>query len=144
MSKSVYVVGGMGALGCLALSLMMQHLLKVKTDQARSPIVLEIEDACAEHLAGRIEASTIDMDGEMTLCLQLVAKAGVDPKQLGRSASDLVWRRRHKWNEVPERLRVEVRSAGAPPVVVETRPPGLEGLRSGRQRRAALPPSPPK
>jgi hypothetical protein len=144
--KSVYVVGGLGALGCLALSLMMQHLLKMKTDTARSPIAVELEEACAEFLTERIESSQLEIDGELTLRLQLTAKKGVDPKALARNASDVVWRRSHKWSEVPERLRIEVHSPEAAPVVHESRPAGLDSLRSGRERRAenpdALPPKP--
>ena len=105
---------------------------------------MELEDALSEVLEGRIQAATMEVDGETTLRLQLVAKAGGEPRQLARTASDLGGRRAHTWSELPERLRVEVRSTTAPPVVVETRPPGLEGLRSGRQRTKAPATPPPK
>jgi hypothetical protein len=130
------MVGGIGALGCLALSLMMQHLLKVKTENTRSPIAIELEEACADRIVGRIEADTVEIDGEETLWLKLVAKDGVELRPLAKNASDLVWRRSHKWPQLPGRLRVEVRGPRSAPVVIETRPQGLDGLRSGRARTA--------
>ncbi|MGE3171594.1 MAG: hypothetical protein AB7O97_03145 [Planctomycetota bacterium] len=137
MSKSVYVVGGIGVIGCLMLSFMMQHLLKVKTDRSRSPVAIELEEACAQYLDGPIEAATFEIDGERTTLLRLRVFAGVDADRLARSAGDLVWRRAHKFRDMPERLRFEVRGPGLEqPLVVDSRPQGLDRLSRHRSTPA--------
>src|SRR5262245_24773879 len=55
VSKTVYVVGGIGAVGCLMLSFMMQHLLKVQSERSHSPVADELKETCAEHLVGAID-----------------------------------------------------------------------------------------
>ena len=143
MSKNVYIVGAIGVAGCLMLSLMMQHLLKVQKERSHSPVAEELEEACADHLVGAIEVQTRTVDGEQTMIVRMTARDGDKAEGLARTASDLIWRRAYKWSDAPDRLRVEVaRGPGdKAPAVAETRPPGLDRLRSWR-RSEALPPAP--
>lgn len=140
MSKSVYIVGGIGIVGCIALSLMMQHLLKVQGERARPALALEIEQELADCLRGNVEVSTIEVDGESTLCVRLPIKKGLASDRLARAASDLLWKRAPSWRDTPERLRLEVVADGGAPFLFDSRPPGL---RSSRPQKAS-PVAPPK
>jgi hypothetical protein len=141
VSKQIYVVGGIGVAGCLMLSFMMQHLLKVKTDRTRSPIAAELEETCAGHLDGRVEASTLEVDGDRTLLVRLKIRTGVDGEALARSVGDLIWRHAYELTETPERLRLEVRGSAYPtPLVVDSRPPGLLRLQKGHGPDPVRPP----
>ncbi len=153
MSKSVYVVGGIGAVGCLMMSLMMQHLLKARTEQSRSPVSIELEQALAQHVVEPIEVTSRDSDGERMMLVRLKARPQADAARLARSVGDLIWRRAYKWSERPDRLQVEVRSgeANKQPVVIVSRPQGLDGLRPQQPPPAvplpgtsSRPPNPPK
>lgn len=140
MSKSIYVVGAIGLIGCVALSLMMQHLLKVKGDRARPAMALEIEEELADCLRGPVEVATLEVDGERTLCIRLPVKAGVPGDNLARGASDLLWKRSTSWREQPERLRLEVLPAqGGAPIQLDSHSPALRGM-----RRKTVPVAPPK
>ena len=55
MSKSIYAVAGIGLLGCVALSMMMQHLLKVQNDDSTSPLAREMREMLGDYLVGRVE-----------------------------------------------------------------------------------------
>src|SRR5262245_39446058 len=143
VSKNVYIVGAIGAAGCLMLSLMMQHLLKVQTERSHSPVAEELKEACADHLVGAIEVQTRTVDGAQTMIVRMTVRDGDKADALARTASDLIWRRAYKWSDSPDRLRVEVaHTAGdKAPAVAETGPPGLDRLRSFR-RSEAKPPAP--
>lgn len=141
VSKSIYVVGAIGLGGCLVLSLMMQHLLKVKGDRTRPAVALELEEELSDHLRGTVDFATLDVDGERTWCLRLPTKKGVPSDSLARVASDLLWRRASSWPEVPERLRLEVTAEGdAAPYRLDSHPPGI---RTRRAVKPAAPPAPP-
>ncbi len=141
MSKSIYVVGAIGLGGCLVLSLMMQHLLKVHGERARPKVAIELEEDLADHLAGAVEATSLEVDGERTLCLRLPVKQGVATEPLARAAADLLWRRSPKWAEVPQRLRLEIVQGGAAPMRFDSHPPGL---RTRRGSKTLAPVAPPK
>lgn len=145
VSKTVYVVGGIGAVGCVMMSLMMQHLLKVQGERGRSPVAIEVEQQCGTHLVGPIEVSAMERDGERLLVVRLRAKPGVECAPLARTIGDLIWRYAYKLPESPERLRLEVRSSDdqkVAPVVVESRPPGLGSWRTGKAPKKDAAPSP--
>ncbi len=126
MSKSIYVVGAIGLIGCVAMSLMMQHLLKVKGERSRPAAVVALEGELADHLSGPIEHQTLEIDGLVTLQVRLRTRAGVEAKALGRAAGEMLWRGVIRWQPAPERILVEVQEAGsAAPVVVESSQPGL-------------------
>src|SRR5262245_38283317 len=76
VSKNVYIVGGIGAAGCLMLSLMMQHLLKVQSERSHSPVAAELEEACAEHLVGAVDVQTRTVDGAQTMIVRMTARDG--------------------------------------------------------------------
>lgn len=138
VSKSIYVVGAIGLGGCLVLSLMMQHLLKVKGDRTRPAVALELEEELSDHLRGMVDFATLDVDGERTWCIRLPTKKGVPSDSLARAASDLLWRRAPSWGEAPERLRLEVTAEGdVAPYRLDSHPPGV------RTRRVAKPAAPP-
>lgn len=154
VSKSVFVVGGIGAVGCVMLSLMMQHLLKVKGEHGRSPVATDIEQTFGPQLQGPVDLVSLLMDGERAVIVRLLAKADVDREQMGRRVAGLVWRSAHKLAETPDVLRVEVRrDAAEEPMIIDTRPPGLDGLRASSQKPkrptaaatgTTAPPTPPK
>src|SRR5262245_60322528 len=143
VSKNVYIVGAIGVAGCLMLSLMMQHLLKVQNERSHSPVAEELKEACGEHLVGAVEVLTRTVDGEQTMIVRMTARDGDKAEALAHTATDLIWRRAYKWSDSPDRLRVEVaHTAGdKAPAVAETGPPGLDRLRSFR-RSEAKPPAP--
>lgn len=140
VSKTVYVVGGIGAMGCVMLSLMMQHLLKVRTESKRSPVAIEIEQAFPGNLVGPVDVTTPMIDGERTMLVRLAVGPGIDGAPFGRSVADVVWRRAYQWPEMPDRIMVEVRTERQPrdPVVVVSRAPGLDRrLRAAKAAGAA-------
>lgn len=144
MSKSIYVVAAMGLVSCVALSFLMQHLLGVKGDRSRSPVAAELQEVLADNLKGSVEVTTLDVDGERTMLVRLPAREGVPLDQLAKSTTDLLWRRAPLWKEVPERLRLEVRGpSDAPPLVLDSRPPGLGRFQRSRAKPAPLA-APPK
>ncbi len=140
MSKSIYVVGAIGLGGCLVLSLMMQHLLKVQGERARPKVAIEVEEDFADHLAGFVEVSTLDVDGERTLCLRLPVKQGVAVEPLARAAADVLWRRSPAWTEVPQRLRLELVQGGKAPMQFDSHPPGLRMRRASKSLAPVAPP----
>lgn len=133
MSKSLYVVGGIGTVGCLMLSLMMQHLLKVKKDRAVSPVAIELARDFEAHLAGPIEVRTLEEDGEPTMVVRLPVQPGARLAELAKAAGDFVWRRAYLLPELPGRLRVEAFPVdGSEPVAAAvSRPPALDRLHAG-------------
>ncbi len=139
MSKSIYIVGATGILGCVALSLMMQHLLKVQGDRARPALAVEIEQELTECLSGSVEVTTLDVDGERTLWVRLPIKKGFASDRLARTASDLLWKRAPSWPQTPERLRLEVVSEGGVPFLFDSHAPGMRLLRTERQPQVAPP-----
>ena len=146
VSKSIYVVGAIGLGGCLVLSLMMQHLLKVQGDRTRPAVALEFEEELSDHLRGQVDFATLDVDGERTWCIRLPTKKGVPSDSLARAASDLLWRRAPSWPEAPERLRLEVTAEGdAAPYRLDSHPPGVRTRRATKHAAPpAAPPSAPK
>lgn len=132
MARSIYVVGAMGVLGCVALSMMMQHLLKVQKDRSSSPLAADLQEMCGHLLAAPPEVRSFLYEGEQTIVIGLVTVDQVDRQKFGKSASELLWRGVYRLREMPERVRVELRTAGREDiVVVESRPPGFRNRGSG-------------
>jgi len=93
VSKSLFVISGLGLASCVLLSLMMQHLLQVKADKKRSPLVTELEDLFRSQLAGPIDTELQDRDGKRTLVVHIKVLGGLQKQRLGLSLGGLVWRR---------------------------------------------------
>lgn len=119
MSKSIYVIGGMGLAGCLLLSFLMQHLLKVRGDRAASPVALELQELFSGRLARPVQVAVIEEQGIRTMVVRMALLEG-DPRQVVRGAGGLAWRRAAVLPQPPQRLRLEVTGsdpAEAPAVV---------------------------
>lgn len=145
MTKSIYVVAGIGLFGCVALSFLMQHLLEVQGERSRSPVAIELQEMLADNLRGPVEVSTHEVDGERTMVVRMPAREGVPLDLFAKSATDLLWRRSPNWKEVPEKLRLEVDAPGATAVVLDSRPPGVRRTRADAPSRVrSQPVSPPK
>lgn len=137
MSKSVYAIGGMGIAGCLMLSFMMQHLLKVKQDRAQSPVALELQELFTGRLDGPVQVHTQQEGGELTMRVRMTIRDG-DPKQIVRGAAGMAWRCAAQLQEPPRRMIMEVlRPGDDAPAVVEL---GARGV-AAPQRTAPGSPS---
>lgn len=93
MTKSLYVIGGLGLGACLVLSMMMQHLLEVKNERDRPAVVIEVEQILGGRLVGPATLVQKDREGR-TLEMRLKVLAGLDKEKLARTAGNLVWLRR--------------------------------------------------
>lgn len=136
MTKSIYVVAGIGLFGCVAMSFMMQHLLGVHGERNRSPVAIELQEMLGDSLRGPVDVSTHEVDGERTMVVKLPVRDSVPIDSFAKSATDLLWRRSPRWQDVPEKLRLEVSGPGGAPVVVDSRPPGVRRLRIDTPRPA--------
>jgi hypothetical protein len=117
VSKSIYAIAAIGGLGCLALSLMMQHLLETQQERERPPIVAELESFLADQLTGPIGYRYRQEGGRSTIILQMVVTADTATANaaFARSASDLVWRLGGRYlRELPDELVIEVGTDAAP------------------------------
>ena len=144
MSKSIYVLAGLGLLGCLALGLIMQHLLRVQVDRDRSEIAIELQEMCGNQLDGPVVVALVPDAPEPTMVVKVSVGPDVEPLKFARSASSLVWRIAHRHDQAPEHLHLEVRPPDqAEPVVVRTSRSSLSGLRRPLLRRSRVPAAPP-
>lgn len=142
MSKSIYVLAGLGLFGCIALGLMMQHLLRVQVDRDQSEIALELEEMCGNQFDGPAIVELLSGASAVTMLVKVRARPGVELEKFARSASSLVWRTAYRHEQVPDHLRFEVRPAdGGEKVVVQTSRSDLGRLRrrSSRTSRSASP-----
>ena len=122
VAKSIYAIGGLGIGTCVLLSLMMQHLLQVKTGRSKPAFALELEEVYAGRLAGPVEVSeeSVAADGKKRMVLHMRVLAGLHKQRMAQTAGELVWRRMIGEKQVPDVLVVEVGDdAGGP---VETVP----------------------
>ncbi len=136
MSKSVYAIGGIGLASCVILSLMMQHLLKVKAERQRSPVATELEELFKSQLAGPVTDQVIDRDGRRTLVVRMVLLAGLQKQRIGASAGGLIWRRVLSGSgEPPEVVLLELADdgGGRTEEFVAPRPPMLGGVPAGAE-----------
>jgi hypothetical protein len=101
VSKSLLVIGGLGLASCVLLSMMMQHLLQVKADRKRSPLVTELEELFRSQLAGPIETEVQERDGKRTMVVHIKVLGGLQKQRLGMSLGGLVWRRLSNGSEDP-------------------------------------------
>jgi hypothetical protein len=93
VSKSLFVISGLGLASCVLLSMMMQHLLQVKAERKRSPLVTELEELFRSQLAGPIDTEQQERDGKHTLIVHIKVLGGLQKQRLGMSLGGLVWRR---------------------------------------------------
>lgn len=146
MSKSIFVISGLGLVSCVLLSLMMQHLLKVKVERKRSPLVIELEELFRSQLAGPIETEFQDRDGKRTLVVHIKIVGGIQKQRLGISLGGLVWRRALSGTDEPPQallLAVGDDAGGKVEEILVPRPPMLGGPIQGPPPAKATPPAPP-
>ena len=142
MSKSIYVLAGLGLFACIALGLMMQHLLRVQADRGQSVIAVELQEMCGDQFDGRAVVELQSAASALTMVVKVRARPGVEMDKFARSASSLTWRIAHRHGQVPDHLRFEVRPPDAgEAVVVETSRSDLGRLRRrpARSPRSAAP-----
>ncbi|MBK8095839.1 MAG: hypothetical protein IPK26_01950 [Planctomycetes bacterium] len=133
MSKSLYAIGGLGLGSCLVMSLMMQHLLKVKTERHRSPIAIELEEVFASRLTGPVEVKLPNGDADRTIVVTLPVLAGLQKQKLATTAGNMVWRRMAGEKDAPAALRVEVKDdSGGKPEAFEVPKPVWPTAGAGR------------
>jgi hypothetical protein len=139
--KSVYAIGGIGAVGCLLLSFMMQHLLKVKTDNGSSPVAVELQDLAGRNIVGAADVQVVLENGVRTMIVRVQTRQGVDRQKWATGIGRLLWRRASASREPPARMRFEVAGeGGVPPVRVEIDPPSAGAVK--RDPAATSPASP--
>lgn len=109
MSKSLYAIGGLGLGSCLLMSMMMQHLLKVKTERQRSPIAIELEEVFASRLTGPVDVDLPEDGGERVIVVTMPVLAGLQKQKLATTAGNMVWRRMAGEKDAPTGVRVEVK-----------------------------------
>lgn len=130
MSKSIYVLAGLGLFGCIALGLMMQHLLRVQVERGQSAIAVELQEMCGHQFEGPAIVELQSEASALTMVVKVRARPGVALDKFARSASALTWRIAHRHEQVPDHLRFEVRPpAAGEAVVVETSRSDLGRLR---------------
>jgi hypothetical protein len=103
VTKSIYAVAGLGLGSCLLLSLMMQHLLELRTEREKSPLALEIQDQFGGRLVGPVDV--VITEGERRrIDVRLRILAGLDKRRFGRTVGEQVWRSvlgtRHEPSEI--------------------------------------------
>jgi hypothetical protein len=123
VAKSIYAVAGMGFGSCLLLSLMMQHLLKVKKDVVRPAFLLELEELLAGRLDGPIDVQTRKVGEQEQMTLLFTVGEHVDKQRLARAATPIVWRQLAGGPNDPDRLVLAISKRG------ETAPLEIEAER---------------
>jgi len=145
VSKSIYAILGIGLGSCVLLSYMMQHLLKVRTEHSRSPVVAELAEVLGDRLCGEITLSTSDSDGRRVTSVSFAVLAGLQRQNLATTAGNIVWRGLAGAAE-PDVVRVSVEDEdGAKAVVVDVpRPLGMPVKASAEHKTGQTPsPAPP-
>lgn len=119
----------------MLLSLMMQHLLHVKTDRSRPAYIAELEELFGGRLVQPIAVAARTVAGQEQLIVRMVALSGLRKQSIAQIAGQTVWRHLDKTPTPPDLLIIEVADEGAAPT--ETlqlpRPVGLSGVRAGTQ-----------
>lgn len=123
--KSLYAIGGIGAVGCLVMSFMMQHLLKVKSDQGCGAVATELAEMAAEKLSGRPTVEIIDSNGLRTMVIRVRTRAGVDRGRFALGTGRVLWLSVRDIKDPPAHMRFLVEGDGGDaPLMVEVPSPG--------------------
>lgn len=166
VSKSLYVIAGLGLTGCVVMSMMMQHVLKVKGDKDVPAAAKDLQDLYGSRLS---DYCTIDVDetpDRTIVAVGVHAQGGMGTPRLARSIGEFVWRRyavRQVVDEVivtlhepgreaqeisvpaPLLARRKYRAGGSFPEIPAPRPPEPEkvGVPSSPGRSGSPSPAPP-
>lgn len=133
MAKSIYAVAGLGFGSCLLLSLMMQHLLKVKKDLVRPSFVMELEELLAGRLDGPVDVKREKVGDRERMTLFLTVADHADKQRVARVASPIAWRQLAGGPNDPDVLVFALARKGeATPVEIEAeRPPWVPAKSRG-------------
>lgn len=91
VSKSLLAIVGLGAAGCLVLSLLMQQLLDARQNQTKSPIAQALEVQFEGRLVGPVKVAE-ERTGEVArLRVQFCVLAGLQKPRLAEMAGATAW-----------------------------------------------------
>ncbi|MCB9878733.1 MAG: hypothetical protein H6835_14145 [Planctomycetes bacterium] len=110
MSKSILVILGLGAAGCVLLSLMMKQLVGLEADRARSPYLPVLENKFGARLVGplRIDEQRVG-EGEgarRRLTVRGRVLGGLDKQRMADAMGFEVWLGAMRAGDAPDELRV--------------------------------------
>ncbi len=116
MRKSIFVIGGLGLGGCLALSLGLRELLAVQQERQRSPLASLLEGHFSRRLVGRVHVQWVDANGRQQLEARLAVFSGLRKEPIAEAAGELLWLNAANHGRRPDSVvvRVEDDDGGVP------------------------------
>lgn len=93
MSRTNYILLAFGLVAALALSFMMQHLLRVTKDQKSSPVAQEVFAAFGMRMTAEPKLEVTQVDGRKTAILSFTAFGGIAMGRLAKETGTFLWRR---------------------------------------------------
>jgi len=139
VSKSIYVIAGLGLLSCIVMSMMMQHVLKVKKDEAVPPAVKDIQDLYGSQLS-RLCTIKVDERPEHTrIDVGVWPQGGLSNSSQARNIGQFVWRR-YAVRQVVDEVVVTLHPTSGEAVEINVEAPLL--ARRKLRHEPATPPAP--
>jgi hypothetical protein len=112
VSKSPIVIAVIGLAGCVAMSLMMRHLLSAHQEQSREPLELALERRFSGRLAGPARVLERVANGRMSLVLELRVLAGMRKDRFVDKAGLMAWEYRRGCVDEPHEVEVIITDDG--------------------------------
>jgi hypothetical protein len=91
VGRTNYVILAIGAIGCLALSLMMQHAVDVQREAVRPELAKRIEAMWGTRLVDHVEVREEDDEDGVRLRLALPTTSLFASARFARDVGDMVW-----------------------------------------------------
>ena len=93
VGRSNYMILGMGVAACLALALMMQHMLKVKQTHDIPPVVSELTQMFGSRFSKSCEFRVVERPGGKLGEVTVFPLMSSSRTRIARTVGDYVWRR---------------------------------------------------
>jgi hypothetical protein len=124
VSKTILAIGGLGAGGCLLLSLLMQHALQAQQERKKAPLAQLLEVEFEGRRVGPVRVDEVRQQGRMHLSVRLSVRAGQPKQRIAESAGAIAWDYALASRTEPADVVVEVGDdvLGAPAIVSVPRP----------------------
>lgn len=92
VTKSPYIIGGIGLIGCLSLGFAMRQLADAGSDRDQSPLAADIETFLGPRLRGRLAVRERADGQQVVLTIRAVVESGLDLQETATQVGEFAWR----------------------------------------------------
>lgn len=127
MQRSILVMVALGGAACVALSLLMQHLVAAQRERSQCPYDAVVANRLGRRLVEPVEVHTERDASGLRIAVRGTVLAGLDREGLARTAGQEVWLAALRAGERPIDVVVEFGDEdGGAPTVVHVPVPGAK------------------